>query len=324
MRRYFENEKIKNRLAMVLLMAVIAVPLIYIEIGNLNIDFLPDRTGWHKILDGDDYRRMTIHGSDNTLFAWDSLGGNTITMYSPESGKVSALKAPVEYIDGLCIRDLLWLGQPGSPGLISYDFQKEIWYSHAETEAFGEDFGWLVTKDGTLMVYGHDFLKEYVDRQWSPNLWTPDEVLWSVFQDEQGTIWAKTAYNELYAFSQDHQWNYIGQLRNDPSILRITDGKFWLAYAERLFLWDSATPEIAPESIRDFSDDVSVRCVIENEPDMYYIITTSDIWRFQNGEWENVKIPNLVKRIRTAVFDEALQRMYLSTDRGVYYKDLPL
>ena len=85
MRKILENEKNKKWLTTILFIGWVAFFAIFLYVDHFKTDYLPDWTGWEKILDGDDYWRMAIHESDNTLFAWDYLG-DTITMYSPGSG----------------------------------------------------------------------------------------------------------------------------------------------------------------------------------------------------------------------------------------------
>jgi hypothetical protein len=207
---------------------------------------------------------------------------------------------------------------------VGYDFVTETWSRHPETEAFGEHYGWTFTEEGNLLVYGDDFLNEYVDGKWSANYWMLDEVLESVYQDDEGVYWAKTAYRDWYAFTQDHHWEYIGRLLIDSGV-RIIDGKFWLLGHERLRLWDPDTSDKSPELVREFTDGY-IKELIEIQSDSYYIVTSKEIWKYQNGDWEKTGIPIFIGHIniKSAVLDEALQRMYIATDRGVYYKDLPL
>ena len=291
---------------------------------HFDIDLLWDSSGWKMILDGEEYYLLDIRKSDNTLFLVKGFfRDTTITIYSPDSGRVSTVNAPDNLINQLEVRDVLWVGSYGSPGPVGYDFVTETWSRHPETEAFGEDIRCSITQDGNLLVHGRDFLREYVDQVWSPNFWTLDEELRSVFQDDEGVIWAKTANNNLYAFTQDHHCEYVGQMRINGGPVRINDSEFWLLGMERVYLWDPATPEISPDFVREFSDESYLR-FIKIESDIYYIATSRNIWKYQNGVWEKAKIPILIKSIHNVVFDEVLQRIYIATDRGVYYTDLPL
>jgi hypothetical protein len=246
-----------------------------------------------------------------------------INEYSPATQRTVLYEPPAKYIGDVCITNELMVVEFGSPTMETYDYQTKIWKIYSNILREEMSYRCFITAEKQLVVYGKDQIKVKEGDNWSSNLWKMKGELKFVIQDEKGTYWAITSDGYIF-FSEylEGEW----QLFHNPTIIAYkifcTSNTLWLLSYDGVYRFTITNPENNPIKVLGASVDDGPTSVIEISSGKYWIFTYKNFWEYQQENLNKSSLPWLTEHINSVAFDKIYNRIYISTNRGIYYKNI--
>ncbi len=158
-----------------------------------------------------------------------------------------------------------------------------------------------------------------------------------VTTDESGTLWVVTDNGEIY--SQDDanlEWELVFEAgdfvipRNSGfKVFAITRNEVvWLGAPHGVYRLDLQQENLALETILEFKYQIAVDGIdsmeqvyflAEDNNQDIWIITSEAAWRYGDGVLESIDLPSLPLGYFSLDFDPITNRIYLSTQDGIFY-----
>lgn len=290
-------------------------------------DFISSLSGWHNIESIDKYWITAIDNSNHSVWFAEFGGDKKLNYYVPSKNKIFSVDTKGT-IDSICVSDRTWviLIQEDTYKIESIDTTSNLEVSYPNLDGFGKG-RCFVTPDNKTAFFGNNLLVFTDGQKTSQNYWTIDKELLRVSQKPSGEIFALTQDGEIYiANSPNFDWRLFGKVNKGLYQLKTINDTLWVGMDEtnKIYKWNltEKSPEVFTLKNNNQNGSQFLVTVEEVAPNVIWVITTTGIWEYQNEQFKEVDMPIFTKHISSAVFDKGLKRMYLATNRGIYFKEI--
>lgn len=293
------------------------------------IDSSPLINGWNKIYSTSRLSKLAVNQQKHTLWLVDFLSTENIARFDPYSQITKLIHSPDDRaysITHVCYTDRLWLIATVPPLLLSIEPISETITRHMETGQWYLAAHCQETYNHQTLFIDRKMLMVHDGTTFSENYWNSEQYLSSFVQSPLGKIWVATEEGEVYTSDQlGEKWQLLGKTDQPIKFLKFIDSEIWLTDKDQkaIYRWNPDLPLPGKPLTESNQPSYGVIHLVEKiGTNMVWIITETAIWQYQDNKLSQVLIPLYTESIISAVFDNGLNRMYIATDRGIYYKDL--
>lgn len=316
----------KQKLFYLLLVA----PLLFVVFWSYSdslLDLVSDTSGWHNIESRDKYWLTALNNSNHSVWFAEFWGDKELSYYVPSKNRTFSLGVR-SAIDSICTSDRTWLTliQENTYEIESIDTTSNLEVNYPNMGNFGHVYC-VATPDNKTLFVGDKLLVLFDGQNISKNYWTINKELLRVVQKSSGEILALTRDGEIYiANSLNSEWRLFGEVQR-VSQLKLVNDTLWLGIYEtnKIYKWNltAKSPELFTLENNNQNGPQFLVTVEEVAPNVIWIITTTGIWEYQqNKQFKEIGMPMFTKHVSSAVFDKEFKRIYLATNRGIYFKDI--
>ncbi len=303
---------------------------------------LSSNAGWECVAPTENIGSLSVDPTNHNLWGDSIITLNYFSM-SEKTGLFAyptVIPAPPEtsVVMDICPSNKLWIAmlyleENGAiEYLVPYGMDTAQWGPDSREIASlpqGNNWRCITSRSGNLIAWNSllNWLGVLTDHTWEPITLEFNDYINMLNEDKDGNLWVLTYSGEVYAYDyQTTLWTLIAKLddfHSDPSnSFEIEGGDIWILNRESVLYHLRLDDENHIfEKKYQFNNSFN-RGFFEDSQGVLWVVwgNPSAVWTYSSeGAWE-IEMPQGVEYIRSAAFDYELQRLYIATDQGIYYR----
>jgi hypothetical protein len=210
----------------------------------------------------------------------------------------------------------------GGGQILNIDLSSQVTKLISEVESFGNATGCLVANDGSILIYGPNWMARKSNDEWITSS-LPENKLPSDATFDGEKLWLLYESGKIYRFDQG-AWNLMGTLdvesQGHPLRFKVINDLAWIATYENLYHWDfTEVHQSAQLAINYNADNLHgfVGLGLDSDGEIW-LMTVTKIWHGINGAFEEIDLPGGIQGIRSARLEKNWNRLYVASEKGVY------
>lgn len=306
----------------------------WIDCQRSDWDCISDNTFFSISIRHSDHSLWGIDNDQGKLFSFSAdKGGGLSSIFSAKTQKIDLIPEAMEYFQ-ICPSEQIWLTKNiranDNPDEVftTYDFNSGSWDMKALTNhSLPTGYTWwscVTTRSGEVVVFSDNWIGKFDGQLWTPMPIETEGEIMMLREDNEGNLWALSREGDLYHQDQSNlSWAYFGRFEGPgdlSSIFSFTIGRtsLWFLDTKYFYRWDLAQRDQGPEVIYTFPQKWHILDTFEDANGMVWIVRINGIWMFNGEEIKMIELPQDAGSIYGTAFDNDLQKLYISTDKGIF------
>ncbi|MCP4420705.1 MAG: hypothetical protein GY805_29200 [Chloroflexi bacterium] len=280
-------------------------------------------------LEGEVVRFLELNPGQSELLTSDYQGQVILELDMENLAIRDRISIPDDFlINDLCLGNEIWaINYRGQ--IISYDKEKRVWINHHELDQLQPHSSCQVYSDDQVFFWGKNWIAIHENASWNVvQLDFVDEPLNGLIrltQDQEKKLWLITERGDIYTLQED--WQYRGSVQTQSPIYEIAVTKnntVWIAAFDQVFLWKMSDAYQAPGIFMEFPGNFFfIRAIYQITDDTVWIVTAEGIISYGSGGITIIRKPDGVRNIKGSVFSEEMNKLFITTEKGVYSTIVP-
>ncbi len=282
-------------------------------------------------LEGEEVYILEFNPTHSELLTSEYLGQEVIFELDMKNlAIVDRISLPDNFlIEDLCLGNEIWaINYRGQ--IISYDKEKRVWLNHHELDQLQPHSRCQVYSDDQVFFWGKNWIAIHENASWNvvqlDFVDDPLNGLDSLTQDQEKKLWLITERGDIYTLQEDWQYRGSVQTQNIHKIAVTKNDTVWIAttFDQVLFWWKMSEAYQAPEIFMEHpGNSISIRGIYQVTDDTVWIVTAEGIISYSSGGITIIRKPDGVRNIKGSVFSEEMNKLFITTEKGVYSTIVP-